>query len=337
MNLKRLNEIMLPAIEEELKNQVARLNEPRTSPFYDMLTYHMGWTGAGAGKHATGKRIRPLMTLLACASFGASWQPALPAAAAIELAHNFSLAHDDVQDNSDLRRGRLTLWKIWGAPMAINAGDALFVLAQQAIEDLQKSYPPKVTLRAASIFNDVCLDLTRGQYLDMSYEKRNDLTVEDYRPMIGGKTSALLSACTQIGALLGGAKAAQQEAYRLFGYHLGMAFQIQDDILGVWGNEALTGKSAVSDLVEGKNTLPILYGVRRGGDFARRWQQGKVSAEEAGELARQLASEGAKIYAEESAAQETEQALLYLEKAKPQGEAGAALLELANALLGRAQ
>ncbi|GAB4541072.1 MAG: polyprenyl synthetase family protein [Anaerolineales bacterium] len=337
MSLKRFNEEMLPAIEDELQKQVARLNEPRTRPFYEMLTYHMGWTGEGAGKQAMGKRIRPLMTLLAAASRGADWRNSAPAAAAIELVHNFSLIHDDVQDDSERRRGRLTVWKIWGAPMAINAGDALFVLAQQAMTDLKKSYSAKVTLRAASILHDVCLDLTRGQYLDMSYEQRSDLAAEDYYPMIGGKTSALLSACTQIGAALGGATAAQQEAYRLFGYHLGMAFQIQDDVLGIWGDEALTGKSAVSDLVEGKNSLPIIYGVRRGGAFAQRWRQGKVSAAEASALARQLESEGAKAYAEQAAAQETEQALRYLDKSKPQGEAGAALLELANALLGRAQ
>ena len=211
MNLKQHIEIMLPEIETELQKQVARLDEDRTRLFHEMLTYHMGWTGEGAGKDATGKRIRPLMVLLATASCGADYHTALPAAAAVELVHNFSLVHDDIQDNSDKRRGRLTVWKKWGAPMAINVGDALFVISDQALLDLAKTYSAETILRAASILHDTCLDLTRGQFLDMSYEKQSDLTIADYFPMIGGKTSALLSACTQIGALLGGANIAEQD------------------------------------------------------------------------------------------------------------------------------
>jgi len=206
---------LLPYIEQELQRQVARLDSPRSRLFHEMLTYHMGWTGEGAGPEAAGKRIRPLLVLLcaaACesASRGAAgeveaWQAALPAAAAVELVHNFSLVHDDIQDNSDRRRGRPTAWVKWGAPMAINVGDALFVMSNQAILDLKASYPAETVVRAAEILHTTCLELTRGQFLDMSYEERNDLTVEDYWPMIAGKTAALLSACCHIGALLGGA------------------------------------------------------------------------------------------------------------------------------------
>jgi geranylgeranyl diphosphate synthase type I len=120
-------------IELELQKQVSRLDVPRTKPFHEMLTYHMGWTGEGAGPEATGKRIRPLMVLLCAAACGADWQSALPAAAAVELVHNFSLVHDDIQDTSDKRRGRTTTWVKWGAPMAINVGDALFVMSNQAM------------------------------------------------------------------------------------------------------------------------------------------------------------------------------------------------------------
>ncbi len=129
MTLKSLIDSMLPAIETELIQAVARLDEPQTRSFHEMLTYHMGWSGDGAGPEATGKRIRPLLVLLTCAACGAEWQRALPAAASIELIHNFSLVHDDIQDGSDLRRGRTTVWKKWGMPQAINAGDALFILA----------------------------------------------------------------------------------------------------------------------------------------------------------------------------------------------------------------
>ncbi|HQV95355.1 MAG TPA: polyprenyl synthetase family protein, partial [Anaerolineales bacterium] len=267
---------LLSAVETELQKQVSRLDSPRTKPFHEMLTYHMGWTGDGAGPEATGKRIRPLLVLLCASACGADWKSALPAAAAIELVHNFSLVHDDIQDNSPKRRGRDTAWVKWGAPMAINVGDALFVMSSQAILDLKNSYSADVVVKAAEILHNTCLDLTRGQYLDMSYEERNDLGVEDYWHMISGKTSALIAACCHIGALLGGADDEKQEVYRSFGHYLGLAFQVQDDILGIWGDENVTGKSTASDLVEGKNSLPILAGLDKKGKFAERWAQGPI-------------------------------------------------------------
>lgn len=328
---------LLPAIESELQRQVARLDQPRTRPFHEMLTYHLGWTGEGAGPETAGKRIRPLLVLLTTASCGADWQSALPAAAAVELVHNFSLVHDDIQDNSPKRRGRSTVWVKWGAPMAINAGDALFVIANQAILDLAQSHPAGSVVRAAAILSATCLELTRGQYLDMSYEERTDLTVEDYWPMIAGKTAALLSACCHIGALLGGADEAKQEAYRAFGYDLGLAFQVQDDILGIWGDEAMTGKSTASDLVEGKNSLPVLFGIRQAGRFAARWKRGNIQPAEVNEVAQYLSDEGGYQYAQEQAQQWTERALQNLEAAQPQGQAGRELIGLAHKLLKRKQ
>jgi geranylgeranyl diphosphate synthase type I len=326
---------LLPAIETELQRQVARLDEPRTRPFHEILTYHMGWTGAGAGPEAAGKRIRPLMVLLTTASCGADWQSALPAAAAVELVHNFSLIHDDIEDNSDKRRGRTTVWKKWGIAQGINAGDGLFVLSNLALTDLEADYPAQTVVRAAKILHATCLDLTRGQFLDISYEQRVDLAVEDYWPMVSGKTAALLSACCQLGALLGGADEARQEAYRAFGHYLGLAFQVQDDILGIWGNEALTGKSAASDLVEGKKSLPVLFGLEKKGEFAKRWSQGPIRAEEVGALAKLLATESAHRPAQEAARQMTELALQNLRVANPQGEAGESLKQLADKLLQR--
>jgi geranylgeranyl diphosphate synthase type I len=339
---------MLEAIESELQKQVARLDQPRTKQFHEMLTYHMGWTGEGAGSEATGKRIRPLLVLLTTASCENEikksetiatpyWLCAKSAAAAIELVHNFSLVHDDIQDNSDKRRGRNTVWVNWGAPMAINVGDALFVIANQAILDLMEYHPADVVSKAASILNNSLLELTRGQFMDMSYEDRNDLSIDDYWPMIGGKTSALLSACTHIGALLGSASEEEQEAYRLFGWHLGLAFQVQDDILGIWGDEALIGKSTASDLVEGKNSLPILYGLGKHNKFAERWLQGPISMEEVKAVATLLEDEGAKNFAEETSKVETQKALEYLDQANPRGEAGKAIRQLANTLLTRKQ
>ena len=328
---------LLDSIESELQRQIARFDAPRTKPFHEMLTYHMGWTGEGAGPEATGKRIRPLLVLLCTASCGADWQSALPAAAAIELVHNFSLVHDDIQDNSDKRRGRPTTWVRWGMPMAINVGDALFILSNQAIIDLKENHSPEIVVKAAEILHNTCFELTRGQFLDMSYEERNDLAVEDYWPMISGKTAALLSACCHIGALLGSADEAGQDAYRTFGHYLGLAFQIQDDILGIWGDEALTGKSAASDLIEGKNSLPVLAGLDANGKFAARWKQGPIRADEVQEVARLLASEGGYQTATDAAKQMTDLALLSLREADPQGEPGDVLFELTNKLLKRNQ
>ena len=328
---------LISAIEAELQKQVSRLDSPRTKPFHEMLTYHMGWTGEGAGPEATGKRIRPLLVLLTSSACGANWQFALPAAAAIELVHNFSLVHDDIQDNSSKRRGRDTAWVKWGAPMAINVGDALFVMSSQAIVDLKDSYPAEVVMKAAGILHNTCLDLTRGQYLDMSYEERNDLGVEDYWHMISGKTSALIAACCHIGALLGGADEEKQEVYRSYGHYLGLAFQVQDDILGIWGDEKVTGKSVASDLVEGKNSLPILAGLEKKGKFAESWAQGPIKPDEVGEVSRLLASEGGLLAAQEAAKQMTDLALMNLREADPQGEAGGALFELTSRLLGRNQ
>ncbi len=328
---------ILSHIESELQRQVSRLDNPRTKLFHEMLTYHMGWTGEGAGPEATGKRIRPLLLLLCTAACEANWEPALPAAAAVELVHNFSLVHDDIQDNSDKRRGRSTVWIKWGAPMAINVGDALFVMSNQAIIDLKENYPAEIVVRAAEILHNTCLDLTRGQFLDMSYEERNDLSADDYWPMVAGKTAALLSACCHIGALLGGADDAKQEAYRSFGHYLGLAFQVQDDILGIWGNEAMTGKSATSDLVQGKNSLPVLAGLSANGKFAARWKQGPIKAEEVQDVARLLSNEGGYSTAYEASQQMTDLALLNLFEADTQGTAGEALFDLANKLLKRQQ
>jgi geranylgeranyl diphosphate synthase type I len=330
-------ELILSHIELELQKQVSRLDTPRTKPFHEMLTYHMGWTGEGAGPEATGKRIRPLMLLLSTAACGADWKSALPAAAAVELVHNFSLVHDDIQDNSDKRRGRPTTWVKWGIPMAINVGDALFVLSNQTIIDLKENYPPEIVVQAAEILHKTCLELTRGQFLDMSYEERTDLSVEDYWPMISGKTAALLSACCHMGSLLGGADDSKQDTYRSFGHYLGLAFQVQDDILGIWGDEIVTGKSAASDLIDGKKSLPVLAGLGAQGKFAARWKQGPIRTENVEEMARLLVSEGGYEKALDAAKQMTDLALTSLREADPQGEAGEALFDLADRLLKRSQ
>lgn len=328
---------ILSAVESELQQQVSRADTPRTKVFHEMMTYHMGWTGEGAGPEATGKRIRPLLVLLSAAASNAdgAWESALPAAAAVELVHNFSLIHDDIEDNSEKRRGRPTVWVKWNVKQAINTGDALLVIASEAITDLIGHYPADVVVKASRIMHDTCIELTRGQYLDMSYETRTDLNEDDYWPMISGKTASLLACCCELGALLGGADEGTQEAYRSFGQYLGLAFQVQDDILGIWGDEAVTGKSVASDLVEGKKSLPVLIGLGKKGPFAERWAQGPITQADVAEVAKQLANESAYTSTHDAAKQMTDMAVNSLRMADPQGAAGEALIELAGKLLGR--
>jgi geranylgeranyl diphosphate synthase type I len=335
MSLERFSTPLLLAIETELQRQVARLDESRTRTFHEMLTYQMGWTGECAGPDTQGKRIRPLLLLLTCAACNADWKSVLPAAAAVELVHNFSLVHDDIQDNSGKRRGRDSVWVKWGMPQGINSGDALFVVSNLALLDLAPNHPAERVIKAATLLHNSCLALTRGQYLDMSYEKSASLTIDDYWAMVAGKTAALLAACCALGSLLSDVDQATQEAYRDFGHYLGFAFQIQDDLLGIWGDSALTGKSAESDLVSGKKSLPVLFGIGKNGPFAQRWAEGPVRTEEVSGLAEQLAAEGARLYAQETADQMNDLAVQSLRMADPQGQAGEALFELANKLLNR--
>lgn len=335
MALRQCMDEMLPAIEQELQRQIKRALRPETQPFYDMLTYHMGWTGEGWGAAARGKRIRPLVVLLVDSSCGDEWLRAVSPAAAVEIIHNFSLVHDDIEDNSPTRRGRRTLWMIHGVPMATNAGDALFSIANQAVLDASAHYPADTVLRAASTLHDTCVALTLGQYLDMSYEQRTDLTVDDYWPMVEGKTAALLSAAARIGAVLGGASDRTIGHYADFGRQLGLAFQVQDDILGIWGDEHATGKSAAGDLVEGKNSLPVLYGIGRRSAFAKRWAESPIEQDETQAVAQLLKDEGAYDYCLLEAERLTGMALASLRAAEPKGQAGEALSELANQLLRR--
>lgn len=335
MPLNKLAPLYRQAVEEELRQLVSLISGKGCEPLHDMLAYHMGWKGENAGEEAQGKRIRPLLVLLSCASAGGEWQHAVPAAAAVELVHNFSLIHDDIEDQSPLRRGRPTVWNRWGVAQAINAGDAMFTLAQLSVLRLDKLNGAPAAVEACRLINTTSLRLTQGQYLDLAYEARPDLSADAYWSMVHGKTAALLAACTELGALAAGAGPDRREAFKEFGAALGLAFQAKDDLLGIWGDVALTGKSTDSDLLSGKKSLPIIFGLEQNGKFARRWSQGSITASEIPALAAQLEREGARDYTQRTANRLTEQALAALETAGPQGEAGDALVELAGRLLNR--
>lgn len=335
MNTHHLLDNLRNELENELKNQLEKYSHPPYELYHHMLAYHLGWEGEGTGNKASGKRIRPTILLLVTAANEADWQKALPIAAAVELIHNFSLIHDDIEDSSQYRRGRLTVWYKWGIAQGINAGDAMFTMAHLAIHKPKPSFLPETVLQISNILLQTCLELTQGQFLDIGFESRSDVTVPEYWTMINGKTAALFAASAELGAVAAACPPDVQEHYRNFGRKLGLAFQIVDDILGIWGDEALLGKSTTGDLCSGKKTLPVLLGVQNQGKFAHRWQQGNIQPDEVPDLAKTLEEEGVLSQTQSEAERLTTEAMAELTSAKPVGLAAEALFEIAQKLTFR--
>ena len=330
-----ISNLLLTSIEEELIQAVKRAEIFEKPNIHEMLAYHMGWGDSDNYSELRGKRIRPLLVLLSCLAAGGNWVCALPAATAVELIHNFSLIHDDIEDRSSLRRGRPTVWKKWGIPQAINTGDAMYALAHLEAVRLAKTASPTIGLKAVEILQATCLHLTQGQYLDLLYEKQDNIAIDDYWTMVKGKTAALIAVCPKLGAMAAFRDDSYSELYYKFGWSLGMAYQVQDDIIGIWGDATLTGKSNQSDLVTGKITLPVLYGLSQRGKFAQRWLRGQIQNDELPEVMHLLDTEGGKEYAIAEGNKLINEALSALEKIKPVGSAGQALIELTQGLVDR--
>jgi geranylgeranyl diphosphate synthase, type I len=230
--------------------------------FYAMQEYHLGWRNRALEVEYAdpGKLLRPIITMLCCAMMGGTQATALPLAAGIQLIHDFSLIHDDIQDNSDLRRGRTTLWTIWGLAQGINAGDGMFVVAHLAIQRLrQTGLGAEQVLEILARFDRTILAICEGQYLDISFEGKQTVTEDEYVAMVTRKTAVLLAACCELGALAANASDADALALGEFGLHLGISFQMQDDILGIWGDPTVTGKPDAADLLRRKQSLPVIY------------------------------------------------------------------------------
>ena len=301
-----------------------------------MLMYHMGWKVDPANPGTRGKKIRPFLTLLSTGAFQGDVDAAMPGAMAIEFLHNFTLIHDDIEDNSPLRHSRPTLWRQWGIAQAINAGDALFSIAQLSILSLNRTCSEAAAVKAARRMNAVCLHLTRGQYLDISFEEADHVSVDAYLDMVKGKTAALIAFAMELGGIVTHQDENTLKALAAFGENLGLAFQIQDDDLGVWGDPAITGKSAASDLTARKKTLPILYGLSHCEPFRARWAQETITPEDARIIADLLAGCGAQEYVRERAGAYTREAFNILKNLFPKENAhAAAIRDLAEVLLKR--
>lgn len=240
------NEQLLDVIE----NYLAQTEFPAEP---EHLYAPIGYSLAGGGK-----RLRPMLVLLACGIFSDDVQQALPAAAAVEVFHNFTLLHDDIMDNAPVRRGKPSVYARWGQNVAILSGDAMLICAYRLLSSVAAPTLPRIM----QTFNNMALEVCEGQQYDMDFEERQKVTVVEYMRMIELKTSVLLGGAVTIGAILGGAGGADCRTLRRFAVELGLAFQLQDDLLDSYGDERL-GKPIGGDILEGKKSYLTITAMSR--------------------------------------------------------------------------
>ncbi len=334
------NEI-LNLIDNEIKNE----NFEFTTPLYDMMKYHMGWLDKDLKdvNQYRGKRFRPTMCLLTYSAISGVYKKAIPGAIAVELIHNFSLIHDDIEDMDEERRHKPTVWKLWGIPQAINVGDGMHVLANLAVLKLREAnVTDSKIIDVLEILNNVIIRLCEGQYLDMCFEDKMDITIDMYVEMIKRKTAALIGASTKIGATLATDDEEVVEHFRNFGEKIGVAFQIVDDIIGIWEKTEQTGKPKASDIRNKKKTLPILYAFKKASKSEREFltrtyeREGKtLDDEEINTVLEILKRVRAKEYSKKIARQYEEDALSELSRTGIENESMDKLKALAKFLVRR--
>ncbi|NJN65415.1 MAG: polyprenyl synthetase family protein [Chloroflexaceae bacterium] len=320
--------------------------EARVETFYGMMEYHLGWRDVDLrpAHSDPGKLLRPQLALLACAAVGGTVAQAFPLAAALQLIHDFSLIHDDIEDDSDTRRGRVTVWKQWGLAHGINTGDGMFVIAHLALlRLLEAGVPAEVILAVVKRFEETILTICEGQYLDLSFEGNLTIDEADYLAMIGRKTAVLISSAAGLGAMVGGADPESCRDLFDFGLNVGLAFQIEDDRLGIWGDPAVTGKPRAADIYRRKVSLPIVHALRHADncdDLARIYQQAQVSDDDVTCALAVLEAAGSRDYSGKVAARYHTEALQSLGRvrvgAAPEAQAAFAQIQaIAENLLGR--
>jgi geranylgeranyl diphosphate synthase type I len=312
--------VILTDLISDTEQEILRLLSVRDGPtagLYEMMRYHLGLDASGS----SGKRMRPLLGLLAYSSIRGDYHAALPGAAAVELGHNFSLVHDDIEDADRERRHRATLWAVHGIPQAINAGDMLFTLSRIALHRLSDlGFSDAKVLRLMRLYDMTCLALCEGQYLDIwASEGTEPMSVELYFDMIGRKTAALIAASVEAGAILATDDEKIIARYHAFGWALGVAFQLNDDLLGIWGDQAKTGKEP-TDVARHKMTLPVIYAFEHAGpeDRARLEAIWRTDVPHDGQVAEAVAlieRLGGRDYTRDQARQHRDRALAELDAA----------------------
>jgi len=301
------------------------------SQLEEIFTYHLGL------RHddKAGKRVRSRLLLLCTEGAGGDWKKAIPAAVAIELIHNFSLIHDDIEDRGEMRRGRMTVWKKWGLAIGLNAGDAMFAAAFKELRNLEKFYEPEIVLESVNLLSKTCLELTKGQHLDIEFEKRELVSEEEYFRMINGKTAALLACSCRMGGLLAGKNWRHQAHYSNFGQYLGLAFQVYDDWLGIWGEPLITGKSNFSDLIEHKKSLPVILGFQYFPGFHKKWNEGIGNEQDAARFAEEMIRLGIEKKVLDKVKELNKQSINNLYKMDCSSDIRGILVKLANNLIVR--
>ena len=315
---------MLDRYRPEIERVLRQATPSGDGFLYKMMRYHLGFEDENGvpQPRGIGKALRPTLCLFACEAAESDWKLALPAAAAIELVHNFSLIHDDIQDKDIYRRHRPTVWYLWGYPQGINAGDGMRELANRALIGLREGgVKPDKILAAFRALTDCSLEMIEGQTLDLNFERRLDITVGDYLQMVSWKTGALIECSFHIGALLGTDDQKFISAFRRCGRALGLAFQFRDDILGIWGDESATGKSAANDIRRKKKSLPVVYALERSAGGIKSQLTGHYSHEQLDEAGAAtvlsiLDELGAKAYAQRMVEEKCSLALSHLEGLK---------------------
>lgn len=286
---------------------------------------------------AGGKRLRPMLTVLSCNVFSDNALSALPAAAALEVFHTFTLLHDDVMDNATVRRGKPSVYGKWGTNAALLSGDAMMIYSYKLLQQTPVEYLPAVL----GCFNYTAMTVCEGQQVDMEFERRNDVTMEEYMSMIGKKTAALLAGATMIGAIQGGADTMSRQHLYSFATELGLAFQLQDDLLDVYGTEAQLGKPIGGDIVEGKKSFVMLTALAKADATVRKRLQSMLesedmpSEEKIGEVKRIYDSLGVKAIAEAEINAHFSKAMEALYSLEVEQQRVEPLRALAQSLLGR--
>ncbi|MFF9977286.1 family 2 encapsulin nanocompartment cargo protein polyprenyl transferase [Streptomyces erythrochromogenes] len=326
---------LLERTRETVNPELRRTVESLPGGMRRVAMYHFGWEHADGtpAEGSPGKAIRPALVLAAAQALqgpgGGPVDHAVPAAVAVELAHNFTLLHDDVIDKDVRRRGRATAWTVFGTPDAIITGDAMMALAQRLLAD----DPHPAAVAASSRLSACIIELCAGQQADCAFERRPDVALDECLTMATAKTGALLGCACALGALYAGAGPDEVDAMDAFGREAGLAFQLIDDLIGIWGDPGHTGKSAGADLVARKKSLPVVAALTSGTAAGRELADlyaGPMTGDDVLRAAEAVERAGGRDWAQAQAADRMGRAVQQLSRAVPDLGAAGGLLALAE-------
>lgn len=310
-----------------INEAIASLRYADPASLYEPIRYTM---------EGQGKRLRPVLTLAVADAMNVAVERAVLPALGVELYHNFTLLHDDIMDNSPTRRGRMAVWKKWNTAQAILSGDTMLSEAAQFI--IGSDFDARQRIDMLGCFNETALIVDRGQQYDMDFEHRDDVTLGEYLMMIEYKTGALLAGACMIGAMCGNASGATVEAFRRYGINLGIAFQIQDDILDVYGDEATLGKPIGGDIINDKHTWLLINALDKAPEAIAEIRASKPDAAAKIDAVREVYDRlGLRELAEQQVEKYMTEAVAALDDAPLSDDARGFFVDFARSLIGRAK